>query len=123
MAGGVRLCQRNFVNAFALLVSDLRCSRDNRTSYLLSSTAPGSEIVHRILLGRLLGSFIHLLRVRNGKLSPSQATHEIDYRRPIFGPVETRADLVHQNAAVIRRAMGKVPIDHADRFEAAQALS
>src|SRR5437899_1711606 len=90
---------------------------------LLSEADPGYETVHGIFLYRLLSYIIHLLRIRDGEIAPAQAAHEVNYRRAILGRVETGADLVHQNAAIVRRAVGEIPVDHADRLEAAQTIS
>ena len=43
--------------------------------------------------------------------------------RPILRRVETRADFVHQDAAIVGRAVSEVPVDDADRFKAAQGLA
>src|SRR3989442_4034419 len=55
-------------------------------------------------------------------LAAAEAGDEADDRRALVLRVERGADLVVEDAAVVRRAEAVVAVDDADRLEAAQAL-
>src|SRR5258708_22369497 len=64
----------------------------------------------------------HLLHVGDRYLAAAQAGDEADHGRAGRGPVQRRADLVDQHAALVGRAEREVTIDHPHRLEAAQRL-
>src|SRR5439155_5649044 len=124
MTGCVEFLQANVADSFALFVSDCFCYGHSRfLSWLLADSNPGHLSIPGFVARGLLGEVEHLDAIVDRNVASAQAGDKVRNHRPVLRGIETGSNFVEQDAAIIRGAVRKIPINHTDDFEALQALS
>src|SRR5436853_4778098 len=104
-------CVIRFCSSIFELRALTRPLSEGRSIDLFPQAEPGDEAIHDLATPRPLADIEHLLAIRDGDVAATQAADEVHDGGSLLQRIERRANLMQEDATVVRRAVGEVAVD------------